>query len=202
LYIFGKDFHIYNQDWSCILGCENHEKKIKSLAGLGPILALLTIGYVWCAGLVSLLFIAAPSKSGFFGLLNFIIYFTWLPLTVASYFRAILQGMTLYGVGHQCSVQVRVLFVSVGRPRSPLMNNFCNFVQFATDSNRHVLITAANVIAAAWKWIITVFGSASVSGTGIKLHFCYFSLVQYRVHCMVLSWYFDFLIFNFGFDWQ
>lgn len=65
---------------------------IKSLAGLGPILALLTIGYVWCAGLVSLLFIAAPSKSGIFGLLNFIIYFTWLPLTVASYFRAILQG--------------------------------------------------------------------------------------------------------------
>ena len=86
----------------------------KSLFGIGPILALSTVGYVWCSGFlrvgidqtrtfstnfqtffqipVSLLVIYPPSKNGVLGLLNFIVFFTWLPLVITSYFRSLLLG--------------------------------------------------------------------------------------------------------------
>ena len=64
----------------------------RSLFGLGPLLALSTVGYVWCSGFLSLLVIYPPSQNGLLGLLNFIVFFTWLPLVMTSYFRSLLLG--------------------------------------------------------------------------------------------------------------
>ena len=64
----------------------------RSLCGLGPLLALSTVGYVWCSGFLSLLVIFPPSQNGLLGLLNFVVFFTWLPLVMTSYFRSLLLG--------------------------------------------------------------------------------------------------------------
>jgi len=64
---------------------------LRSLSHLGPLMALLTIGAVWCGGFISLITVFQPSRS-LAGKINFLCYFSWLPLTLTSFFRAILQG--------------------------------------------------------------------------------------------------------------
>lgn len=87
----------------------------RSLCGLGPFLALGTVGYVWCSGFLSLLVIAAPSQNGFLGFINFVVYFTWLPLVMTSYFRSLLLGPGF-----------------VPFKWSPKCDSDCQFLQFCT----------------------------------------------------------------------
>jgi len=63
----------------------------RSLARFGPLMALLTIGAVWCGGFVSLI-VAFPPSASTMGKLNFLTFFAWLPFTLSTFFRAILLG--------------------------------------------------------------------------------------------------------------
>jgi len=58
---------------------------------MGPLMALMTIGAVWCGGFIAMITIAPPSVS-LMGKINFLCYFGWLPLTLSTFFRSILIG--------------------------------------------------------------------------------------------------------------